>query len=295
MASDLEFDFATLFYSKVCEMNIDWNVKGLIANADTVYAIGNDSKLLGRIFEIVSAPVIKAIADEYGYIVKTPDKQNTYPDFTLMRSEDDPQKIAIDIKTTYKQGNRKLNFTLGSFTSFMRNNTKNIQYPYSTYANHYVIGFIYERNLEAEEGSIVTYNDLDSLAIPYLNVDYFVRKKKDINGQKKGSGNTDNMSSIICTNVNEFKTFTGPFSNLPKKLYLHYWRNYSKNTESPKVYIDLDSYFNWLESSLDNINLPEVTIEQHRDLLSYKQAFLDWKSSYNSVVDESETVISTTI
>lgn len=279
MTDDLELNFIDLFYRKVEELAIDWNIKGLIASEEKVYAIGNDSKLLGRIFEIISAPAIKAIADEHGYIVKIPDKQNTYPDFTLMRSEDDDQKIAIDIKTTYKLGNRKLNFTLGSFTSFLRNDTKNIQYPYSSYKEHYVIGFIYRRNTEAEEGSIVTYKELDSLITPYVDVDFFVRKKKDINGQKKGSGNTDNMSSIVCRNVNEFKEFNGPFSNLPEKLYLHYWRNYSKYTESPKDYINLDEYFDWLERSLNDTTLPEATRSQNQDLLNYKQTFLDWKNS----------------
>ena len=185
MTNSSNFDFINLFYNKVQEMNINWDVKGLIANENTVYAIGNDSKLLGRIFEIISAPVIKAIAEEHGYQVKIPDKQNTYPDFTLFKNESDTNKIAIDIKTTYKEGNKKLSFTLGSFTSFIRDNKKNIAYPYSDYSEHFVIGFIYERNHTAEEGQIVDYQHLNELPVPYQNVDFFVRKRLILQDKRK--------------------------------------------------------------------------------------------------------------
>lgn len=278
MTNSSNFDFINLFYNKVQEMNINWDVKGLIANENTVYAIGNDSKLLGRIFEIISAPVIKAIAEEHGYQVKIPDKQNTYPDFTLFKNESDTNKIAIDIKTTYKEGNKKLGFTLGSFTSFIRDNKKNIAYPYSDYSEHFVIGFIYERNHTAEEGQIVDYQHLNELPVPYQNVDFFVRKKVDITGQKKGSGNTDNMGSISCANIQEFKTLQGPFSSLSQNLYLHYWRNYPKNTQKDKDYLDLDGYFSSLEKLIDD---PEATHnkEQLEILLEEREPYKIWKDN----------------
>lgn len=279
MSTSLDFDFISLFYNKVEEMNIDWNVKGLIANENNIYAIGSDSKLVGRIFEIISAPVIKKIAEENGYQVKSPDKQNTYPDFTLMKDVHDTKKIAIDIKTTYKEGNKKLNFTLGSFTSFLRNDTKNIEFPYSEYAEHYIIGFIYERNNNAQEGQIVNYDNLEILDVPYSSVDFFVRKKRDITGQKKGSGNTDNMGSITCSNVEEFKIeiVNGPFAVLSHNLYLHYWRNYPKNTESNKYYLDLDSYFEWLEKLTEGASTTqEKTFLE--DLLKEKSVYEDFKN-----------------
>ncbi|WP_225340572.1 type II restriction endonuclease [Lysinibacillus capsici] len=282
MSNSTDFDFITLFYNKVLEMNINWDVKGLIANQNTIYAIGNDSKLLGRIFEIIAAPVIKAIAEEHGYQVKIPDKQNTYPDFTLFKDENDKNKIAIDVKTTYKEGNKKLGFTLGSFTSFIRDNKKNIAYPYSDYSDHFIIGFIYERNHSAEEGQIVDYNNLSELPVPYNNVDFFVRKKIDITGQKKGSGNTDNMGSIACTNVKEFQYANGPFNYLSDNLYLHYWRNYPKNTQKDKYYLDLESYFDWLE---EHIQDPKSTHDKNQlqILLEEKESYNAWKDSTNNI------------
>lgn len=276
MTSNLtEIDFQAKFNQKIEELGIDWDIKGLLDSNGKVYAIGSDSKLLGRIFEIIAAPVIKEIAEEHGYIVKVPEKQNTYPDFTLMRSEDDTEKIAIDIKTTYKEPNKKLGFTLGSFTSYLRNNTKNIEYPYNEYKKHLVIGFIYRRNLAAEEGEIVSIEQVSDLASPYLEVEYFVQDKINITGEKKGSGNTDNIGSILVRNVRDFHTGNGPFTNLPERLYLHYWRNYPKYTQPNKHYTDLHSYFDWIELMLESETDLELK-EEYEDLLHYKQNYLDW-------------------
>lgn len=272
-----QFNFIDEFYKKVDEMHIDWNIKGLIGNNNQVYAIGSDSKLLGRIFEIIAAPVIKEIAEEHGYIVRIPEKQNTYPDFTLMKDLNDTEKIAIDIKTTYKEGNKKLSYTLGSFTSYLRNNTKNIEFPYTEYKDHFVIGFLYERNADAEEGQITSYENISTLDHPYSNVEYFVQKKINITGQKKGSGNTDNIGSISVRNLQEFKDANGPFAVLPESLYLHYWKNYPKYTQANKHYIDLTTYFEWLELTLRNEDDP-TKLEELRDLLNYKPSFLDWHS-----------------
>lgn len=268
-----DFDFASEFYQKVKDLNIDWNIKGLIASDKRVYAIGDDSKLLGRVFEILAAPIIKEIAHEHDLIVEIPEKQNTYPDFTLRPAssrEGDKDKIAIDVKTTYREGNKKLKFTLGSFTSYLRNNTKNIHHSYDQYQDHIIVGFIYTRNLEAEEGFITDLDHLESLDEPYLNVDFFVRNKIDITGEKKGSGNTDNIGSIAVNSVDDFKNKKGPFANLSEELYLHYWQNYPKYTQADKQYTNLDSYFSWLENEKDNIKDAEKLLDQ-------KVSFEEWK------------------
>lgn len=70
-------------------------------------------------------PVLQEIANENGYVLKTPESQTVYPDFILMKDEASKEKIAIDVKTTYiDKDTSSLKFTLGSFGSYMRNNTK---------------------------------------------------------------------------------------------------------------------------------------------------------------------------
>jgi hypothetical protein len=70
-------------------------------------------------------------------------------DFIMMKSVDSRDKIAIDIKTTYiRSDGSSVKFTLGSFGSYIRNNTKNIAYRYTDYAKHYVIDEEYNAFLE---------------------------------------------------------------------------------------------------------------------------------------------------
>jgi flavorubredoxin len=65
--------------------------------------------------------LIREIASKHGYQVEE-SPQTIYPDFTLLKSQKDKNKIAIDIKTTYRRGaNKSFVYTLGSYTSFLRN------------------------------------------------------------------------------------------------------------------------------------------------------------------------------
>lgn len=74
-------------------------------------------------------PILEQIASKSGYILKTPESQTVYPDFVMMKSERSKEKIAVDIKTIYIYTDQStIKFTLGSFGSYMRNNTKNNGY-----------------------------------------------------------------------------------------------------------------------------------------------------------------------
>lgn len=137
----MPLDLINIFNAKVSQKDIDWEVKGLISSNGIIFTLGSDSKLIGRIFELVVTPVLSEIAAENGYKLVMSDRQTVYPDFTMLKSENDFDKIAIDIKTTYRKFDKsgklkKFGYTLGSFASFIRNNTKNIMYPYNTYSLH---------------------------------------------------------------------------------------------------------------------------------------------------------------
>lgn len=139
-----------LFYDKISKQN--FNVYGILDGNDKIHTLGTDSKIIGRIFEMITQPILEEIAHELGMKLRTPQSQTTYPDFIMMINEESKNKIAIDVKTTYVNGdNSAIKFTLGSFGSYMRDNRKNIEYKYTDYAKHYVIGFIYKRNDAAQE------------------------------------------------------------------------------------------------------------------------------------------------
>ena len=101
---------------------------GILDSQNKIHTLGTDSKIIGRIFEMYAQPILEKIAAKHGMILTTPESQTVYPDFIMMSSKDSKEKIAIDIKTTYIDSDQStIKFTLGSYGSYMRNNTKNIE------------------------------------------------------------------------------------------------------------------------------------------------------------------------
>ena len=62
----------------------------------------------------------------------------------------------------------------------MRDNRKNIEYKYTDYAKHYVIGFIYKRNDAAQESKSYDYMEREKIIVPYTDVKYFIQEKYKI-------------------------------------------------------------------------------------------------------------------
>ncbi|HWU55028.1 MAG TPA: type II restriction endonuclease, partial [Rhizomicrobium sp.] len=94
---------------------------GIITKHGKIYPLGSDTKVLSTIFELISRPVIYRVAEKLGLNVVEPTVQNHYPDFTLLKDAKDTKKIAVDVKTTYRDDPQsRFNYTLGGYTSFIR-------------------------------------------------------------------------------------------------------------------------------------------------------------------------------
>ena len=240
-------DLGAEFYKKVKAKKPNWLVRGIISVDDLVYGFGTDTKILSRVFELLSFPFINEVANDHGYTVEVSSEQTVYPDFTLYKDKGDKNKIAVDVKSTYlRSAGAPFRFTLGSYTSFLRNNTKNIMYPYDEYSEHWVIGFVYERRSESSRSTdIVPLCDRAKLEPPFKNVEFFVQEKYKIAGESPGSGNTANIGSILGT-FDEFKNGNGPFSGLGEKVFREYWANYGRF--KPRQYSDLNGYLKWKSS-----------------------------------------------
>jgi len=181
----------------------DFDILGFVSKTGKIYKLKTDTKVLSSLFEMLSVDFVEKLAN--GHTVIEPEKQNYYPDFTIQTPEGN---IAIDVKTTYKQ--KTNGFTLGSYTSFLRNNTKNIVFPYDTYTKHYVLGFIYERDPSGET--------------PYKNVEVFFQEKWKIAGKRPGSGNTKNIGSI----KGDIHSFIDPEPVFAShEDFEEYWRQYA--------------------------------------------------------------------
>lgn len=270
----MDLNFIELFNQKIREKNIDWEVSALAAPNGNLYSLGSDSKLIGRIFELISQNVLQEIADENGMILYPSPAQTVYPDFTLMKNENDAEKIAVDIKTTYRKFNRNgvpagYVFTLGSYASFMRDGTKNIAFPYSQYAKHYVIGFVYTRNEDASEGQVYPIEELNSLPVPYKDVEVFVQEKYKIAGEKPGSGNTENIGSYKTNRIDYLVNGEGPFSELGIDMFDEYWSGYPKYRADKKDYTSLYEYFEYVEDS-------------GRDVEKAKALYEYWKKTHEN-------------
>ncbi len=123
------------FYKEMQYINFE--TYGILDSSGMIHTLGTDSKIIGRIFEMFTQPILEKIAKRHNMILTTPASQTVYPDFIMMNQINPKGKIAIDIKTTYIESDHStIKFTLGSFGSYMRNNTKNIEYKYTDYSKH---------------------------------------------------------------------------------------------------------------------------------------------------------------
>jgi hypothetical protein len=239
---DNGLDFPAEFIREMREQQLAFEIRGILTANDRILTLGTDTKVLSTVFELLCQPLVQAIADRHGFQLATA-PQTIYPDFTLLRNPQDPAKIAVDIKTTYRRPNGFAKFTLGSYTSFLRNDTKNIKYPYSTYAKHWIVGFVYSR-AEAEESRVVALADRETVGCPYRDVEWFVQEKYKIAGLVPGAGNTANIASINTDNVENFRQGSGPFVDRGEKYFREYWANYA-TVNGMKLYRTLAEFERW--------------------------------------------------
>ena len=216
----------------LAEVQNGYSLCGVVDRRARVYPLGSDTKVISTLFEILARRAVAAYAESSGLLLVEPTKQNHYPDFTMMRNEEDPEKIAVDVKTTYRRdGRSQFSYTLGSYTSYIRPQTerKNIVFPYGEYGQHWVIGFVYNR-LEGKRGAsgrVYSFDTLRQIPVPFDDVEVFVQEKWRIAGDRAGSGNTTNIGSVNGT-ISDFRDGGGVFDSEAE--FLEYWRGY-KRTE----------------------------------------------------------------
>ncbi len=229
----------------------DFDIRGFISRRGHIFPLGTDTKVLSTVFELVSRPMIVACANAHDYDVVEPMAQNHYPDFTLLPRSGVKAHIAIDVKTTYRRTiNGKFFYTLGGYTSFIREPTpnKNIVHPFSHYKEHWVLGFVYTRAADRKAALARTYHsgELNDIVSPYKDVDVFVQEKWRIAGESAGSGNTTNIGSMAGT-IDDFRQGAGPFHDEAE--FLAYWRGYGRTAAQRAGYKNLSEFRNREQTS----------------------------------------------
>lgn len=241
--------FRNAFERAAKESGQSWMAVGFLGEDDKVYPFGTDTKVISTVFECLASPLIHDIAERHGYVVEG-SAQTVYPDFTLS-PRSSGQRIAIDIKTTYRDFTasgavRPFRYTLGSYTSFLREPTKNIRYPYGQYSSHWVIGFLYTRT-DGVAAKVYGRNNAERAPSPYKDVEFFVQEKHKIAGESPGSGNTANIGSHVTADINVLRNGLGPFAQHSKELCDEYWRHYSTVT-SAREYKNVEEFLRWRAS-----------------------------------------------
>ena len=195
--------FAELLIKEMESLKDLYEVCGMIDKNGKVYALGADTKVLSTIFELISRPAVYRVAKMLELEVVEPSAQNHYPDFTLHKDIKDKAKIAVDVKTTYRnKSTDSFGYTLGGYTSFIREGKehKNIVYPFNLYKEHWVIGFVYDRvpAKAAAADHIFEVDQVKNIPLPFKNVEVFIQEKWRISSGRAGSGNTTNIGSNMA-------------------------------------------------------------------------------------------------
>jgi hypothetical protein len=204
-----------------------WTVKGFIDIFKNVYTISSDTKIVSKILEIHLFPKILQFAEVCGYMVVLAEHQNYYPDISFVKASDETVKFAVDFKTTYRNPRKPHlcnGFTLGSHGAYFENRTssKNIQFPYGSYAGHFCLGIIYDRASSAtiDETRSHGIDELHSIMSVVKNFQFFVAEKWQIASDKGGSGNTASIGSI--KNIMHIIHGQGMFSKLGEHWFDQY-------------------------------------------------------------------------
>ena len=228
----------------------DWVVKGFIDVYRNIYTISVDTKVISKVIELMLFPVISRFATEHDYRMVLSDYQNHYPDISFITP--DEQKIALDLKSTYRNDDRTVNgFTLGAFTGYFRQrtSTKNITFPYEQYAAHFVLGIIYSRSDEAvDERRIHALDDLQSIVSVVKDFTFLLQEKRRIASDRPGSGNTKNIGS--ARDIQALVEGNGPFASHGQQVFDDYWMNYltedmARAIDSDVPYHNLAEYWKW--------------------------------------------------
>jgi len=78
-----KLNFIQEYNSAVGELDLDWDIYGLIDHRENIYSLTDDAKIVGRVFELLSAPAVREVASKNDYLVTPAESQTIYPDFTL--------------------------------------------------------------------------------------------------------------------------------------------------------------------------------------------------------------------
>ena len=113
-------EFVKTLNSYVSTPDGQWTIKGFIDIYRRIYTISSDTKIVSKLLEIHLFPRLMMFAEKNGYTLVPAEKQNYYPDTSLVSGTEE-HKFALDFKTTYRRSENPEfcnGFTLGSHGNY---------------------------------------------------------------------------------------------------------------------------------------------------------------------------------
>ncbi len=217
---------AETFNAAVSTEKGDWIIKGFIDIAKNIYTISVDTKVISKIIELLLFPELARFAGKHHLKMVLAEQQNFYPDISFVDNKGN--RFALDLKSTYRTDAEYVNgMTLGAFTGYFRDrkSTKNIAFPYDSYAGHFVLGVIYSKAEGAvDERRRYALDELESITSVIRDFQFFAHEKYRIASDRPGSGNTKNIGSV--TEISKLIHGAGPFAALGEAVFDSYWMYY---------------------------------------------------------------------
>ncbi len=257
---------ADTFAKAVATNEGEWIIKGFIDVYRRIYTISVDTKIVSKVLELLLFPMFVEFGKTHGLKIELCPQQNFYPDLTFVH-EASGRKFAVDIKSTYRISANEVNgMTLGAFTGYFRkrDSNKNILYPYSQYAGHFVLGVIYTKCDDvADERKQFTLDELPTIPSVVKEFQFFAQPKYRIASSRPGSGNTKNIGSVV--KIDELVVGKGSFASLGEEVYDDYWMFYltkdmAQTLSLERPYTNLKSYLEYKKRGADKLRAHEKEI-----------------------------------
>ncbi len=232
------------FRNAVTTDNDEWTVKGFVDVERHVYTLSADTKVISKVLELQLFPHLAHFARQHKLTVHLAARQNFYPDISFVDAEG--HRFALDLKSTYRLSTSRVNgMTLGAFTGYFRarQSTKNVTFPYGSYAGHFVLGIIYSKvDLPADERARYRLDQLAEVPSVAQNFQFFVQEKYRVAADRPGSGNTKNIGAV--THIETLINGKGPFADYGEAIFDDYWMHYMTRDMARAASLEAPPYHN---------------------------------------------------
>lgn len=165
-----------------------WTTRGFINDEGKIHELPDTPQVITGIFQEVAKQRLKPfLREDYNCrIVQGGPRE--YPEITASGGRLGEEKIAIDIKTTRRLSkNRVSGFSLGSYAGYFVHPDRKLpgcKFPYGEFKEHWIIGFIYIWNPNADSLHMVS------------DIEVIVNQKWKIASKSTATGTTFAISSV---------------------------------------------------------------------------------------------------